>query len=467
MHKKIIFLFIIILLNGLTNTTKLNLLVSLPQFAMVLYFIVFNKIDKAIFWHFLFFITSFTYYGDANTAEAGITLTSYNYAKLKLIGPVGFSHIIATLLFVRVLRRPLIKKNDVFYQFYKFLIYLMITGFGLGFIGFSFSNYYNEGLVQYGSYVIIIFIHTAILYRMNDTVLNERFYEIIVPLLVLFPISTFILSIINPEIIGEPAASFYSMLLLPALLNKKKIAFILIGLIFLIHNSIVLGSSGKSLVMLLFFALFTLVLSFNKNVKLRLPIRSRIIRVISMSFIFSIPTIILILNQKYGGSSSIVSKMYQVRTLGEFILYGGNLQNISSSPYIRVTSLLNILYEGLRNPVILLFGKGYGGYFNDHFNYFSGLDLYRGAFSDRAILSGNYYTGHDTMVTIPMFNGVIGFYLLIKIIIKYFKLSRINFIALSVIPFLLLAFYFDTLIGVTGVLLLFVSTHNTLDLKRM
>jgi hypothetical protein len=421
-----------------------------------------NKIENAIFWHFMFFITSFTYYGDANTSEAGITLASYNYAKLKLIGPIGYAYIIAILLFAIVLRRlPKRKsKNDLFYQFYKLIIYFMITGFGLGLIGFAFNQYYFEGLIRYGSYIIIVFIHTAILYRMNNTALREGLYEIVIPLLALFPICTFILNNINIEPLGVPAASFYTMLLLPALLYNKKISFILIGLFFLVYNSIFFGASGKGLVMLLIFAFITLYLSFTKNVKASYPIRARIIRIISVAFIISIPTIVLILNQTYGGSSFIVSKMYQVRTLVEFVFYRGDVQNIATSPYIRVTSLINILYEGLENPIILLFGRGYGGYFNDHLNYFDGLDLYRGAFSDSAILSGDYYSGHDTMVTVPMFNGLIGLYFLFKIVIKYIKYSKINFIALSVIPFLLLAFYFDTLMGVTGVLLLYIGAFK-------
>ena len=463
MHKKILFLFIIILLNGLTNTTKLNLLVSVPQFTIVLYFIFLNKIDKAIFWHFLFFITSFTYYGGANTTEAGISLVSYNYAKLKLIGPIGFSYIIAILLFVIVLKRQQKKKNDIFHQFYKLITYFMITGFGIGFLGFAFYHYYFEGLIRYGSYTIIIFIHTIILYRNNREVLKKGFFEIIIPLLALFPIGTFVLHYLKPELIGAPAASFYTMLILPALLYNKKVLFILLGLFFLGYNFLFLETSGKSLVMVLIFAFITLYLSFTKKAKANFPIRTNIIRGVSVTFLVSIPTIVLILNQTYDGSSFIVSKMHQVGTLVEFVSFGGGVQNIATSPYIRVTSLMNILHEGIENPFILLFGRGYGGYFNDQLNLFAGLDLYRGAFTDSAILSGNYYSGHDTMVTVPMFNGFVGFYLLFAVLVKYLKFSRINFIALSVIPFLLLAFYFDTLMGVAGVLLLYIGSFRIND----
>ena len=469
MYKKILFLGIIIFLNGLTNVTPLNLLISVPQFALVLYYILNNKIERAIFWHFMFFITSFTYYGDDCTTGAAISFTSYNYAKLKLIGPIGFSQIIAILLFATVLMRTSVNKiiNKPFYQFYKLIRYLLITGFGIGLIGFAFDHYYFMGVLQYGSYIIIIYIHTYILYKINNTILRKDFFEIVIPVLVLFPICTFVLKMINPGLEGGAAASFYSMLLIPALLFNKKILFVLVGLFFIIYNSIFFNTSGKTLIMFLLFILITFLLTFNKNIKAKFLYRAKIFRAICLIFFLLIPTIMLIIDDKFDGSAQISSKIYQTKTLMEFIFFEGGLQYISNSPYIRVTSLINILYEGIKNPIILLFGRGFGGYFNDHLNYFSGMDLSKGAFSDIEINSGDYYSGHDTMVTLPMFNGIIGFYFLLKVLIEYLKLSRINYIALSVIPFLILAFYYDALIGVTGVLLLFVSTHSDLGNEKI
>ena len=469
MYKKIIFLFLIILLNGLTNVTILNTLISVPQFAIVLYFILTNKIERAVFWHFIFFITSYSYYGNAIETEALTNLTSYNYAKLKLIGPFGFSHIISILLFTKVLLRKSTNKRkseQPFYQFYKLVSYLLITGFVIGLMGFTFDHYYLKGLLQYGSYIIIIYIHTYILHKINNNTLRKDLLETVIPLLVLFPICTFLLKLINPELEGGTSAGFYSMLLIPALLFNKKILFVTIGLFFVIYNSIFFSTSGKSLLMLVLFIFFTFLLTYNKNIKALFPNRAKIFRILCTIFFLLIPTIILYITNQFGGSAIISSKMWQVKTLMEFIFLGEGLQLIANSPYIRITSLINVLYEGLSNPIILLFGNGYGGYFNDHFNYFSGIDLSKGAFSDIEIMSGDYYSGHDTIVTVPMLNGIIGFYFLFRVLIKYLKLSRKNYIALSAIPFLMLSFYYDTIIGVTGVLLLFVSTHSFLENEK-
>ena len=215
---------------------------------------------------------------------------------------------------------------------------------------------------------------------------------------------------INPELEGGTSAGFYSMLLIPALLFNKKILFVTIGLFFVIYNSIFFSTSGKSLLMLVLFIFFTFLLTYNKNIKALFPNRAKIFRILCTIFFLLIPTIILYITNQFGGSAIISSKMWQVKTLMEFIFLGEGLQLIANSPYIRITSLINVLYEGLSNPIILLFGNGYGGYFNDHFNYFSGIDLSKGAFSDIEIMSGDYYSGHDTIVTVPMLNGIIGFY---------------------------------------------------------
>lgn len=458
MVKKIIFIFIILLINGITNTTLSNLILTIPQIAIVLFFIITKKIDKAVFWHFIFFITSYTYFGDSQDLQ----LISYNYAKFKLIGPISYSYIVAILLMLIVYKKYSLKvdKSNLFYQFYKMLLYFMLTGFGIGLMGLAFGNYYIEGFINYGSYVIIIFIHTLILLKVGNPQLKRKFYNIIGPILALAPIVNFIIRQFFPEMVDSTALSFFSIMLLPALLYQKRIGIYVLGLTVLFYDMITYGASGKGLILLVLISVFTFFLSFTRDVKKLHPVRARVIRVTMLSFIIAIPTIVVIISNTYGGSAFIVSKMHQVQTLVNFLFFRGGVDTVAASPYIRVTSLINILYEGIHNPFILLFGKGYGGYFQDHFQYFSHLNLYGGAFSDKAILTGHYYTGHDTMVTVPMFNGLIGLFLILKLVWKGIKLSKNNYLTLSVVPFLLLVFYFDTLIGVTGVLLLYVGDIN-------
>lgn len=467
MTKKIVFITLILFFNGLTNTTPLNLLITLPQFGIVLYYIIIGRLEKATYWHFIFFITSFTYYGDLNIQETGYILLSYNYAKFKFFGPISYSYLISIILMIVASLKYSSKKkeNYLFYKFYQLLLFFMISGFGIGLIGMAFRDYYIEGLVQYGSYILIIFIHATLLLKMNSTSLRKQLFDIIPALLALFEISTFLLHQINPQIVDLPAASFYSILLLPALLYQKNVILSLIGLFFIIYNSIIYGNSGKGLILLLLIAFITLFLSTTEEVKKQFPIRSKIIHIGILFFLIAVPSIATLIAISYGGSSFLVSKIHQAKSLLEFALLKGGVEIIAPSPYIRVTSLINILYEGFSNPFTLLFGKGYGGYFNDHFNFFLNLDLASGAFSDKEISSGDFFTGHDSMVTVPMFNGIIGIVLLLKIVWKYIVYSKYNYFLLSCIPFLLLAFYHDTLLGVTGVLLLFIGSHSIVSKK--
>jgi hypothetical protein len=469
MINKIVYIFVILLVNGITNTTPANLPLTILQFGFVLYFICTNRIDKAIFWHFIFFITSFTYYGDSSTNIDNIEIVSYNYAKFKLLGPISYSHALAIILmFIVNLKKTNNESNNgLFSKFYKLIVYFIITGFGIGLLGFIFSNYYLDGVINYGSYIIIIFIHANILLKNNNLFLKNEFNQIIIPLLSILPIVTFILHQINPAIVDSSAASFYSILVLPALLYQKRIILSIVGLFFLFHNMLIYGTSGKSLILLVVLATITLFLSLSKTRKQRFPVRSRLVQLGAFLFIFSIPTLIAIISKTYDGSSFVLSKIHQVTTLTNFLFLKSGVAMIAPSPFIRVASLINIIYEGLSNPFVLLLGKGYGGYFQDNLHYFSNLILSNGGFSDKAIATGHFYTGHDTIVTVPMFNGLLGLFLIVRLSWSFIKNANINFLSLSAIPFLLLAFYFDSLIGITGVLLLYSGDYNSFELFKI
>ena len=138
---------------------------------------------------------------------------------------------------------------------------------------------------------------------------------------------------------------------------------------------------------------------------------------------------------------------------------------MSRSPYIRFASLYNILHEGLSNPLTLLFGNGYGGYFQDGLGLFNGIDLSNGAWGDECIRTGRFTSGHDMMVTVPLFNGLIGVYLIGKIAILYFKRMKFNYLSSAVFFWILLKFYFNTIVAVIGLFLLFASEYKNEKIK--
>ena len=54
---------------------------------------------------------------------------------------------------------------------------------------------------------------------------------------------------------------------------------------------------------------------------------------------------------------------------------GFTLTDISDSPYIRVAEVLNILDNGIRDPLGLIFGHGFGGVYTDSTGLFRNVDV--------------------------------------------------------------------------------------------
>jgi hypothetical protein len=155
-----------------------------------------------------------------------------------------------------------------------------------------------------------------------------------------------------------------------------------------------------------------------------------------------------------GGLSSI--KLHQFLSL-----FSGNLSDIDSSPYIRVVTFIDVVLTFGYNIFHWMFGMGYGGYFTDE----TGLlritpTIDRDAFSTTDIISGYFHSAHDTFCTVPLFNGFVGLFLLLKIVFLYIKRVKYNFLAMSAIPWLFLTFYFNPQLGLTGLMFLFAAEYS-------
>jgi hypothetical protein len=102
-------------------------------------------------------------------------------------------------------------------------------------------------------------------------------------------------------------------------------------------------------------------------------------------------------------------------------------------------------------------GNGFGAYFYDNFNFFSSM-LMKDSFRPEELASGRYGRPHDTFAAVPLANGVIGLFLLLKLTYLYTKRAiRYNFLGFSSILFLCLAFYFNSQLALAGLLMLFAS----------
>lgn len=457
--KYLVIFIAIILVNTLFLANPVNCLFTIIQYFIVLFFVVKNNLDKAVLWHFLFIMLSFSSQGVTAMFE-GDSFSLYDYGSIKLIGPIRISYIINILLLLLLSKRKP-NKEILFYKLYKILSFIMISGVIIGMIGCFFNkNYSFEAFINNGVYVFVVFTSMFILLR----VFNKHFTYLVFHLGLCAIMASVIVSFISFYVFGTKSsysvydmpvsavsAYFAPLLIIGIPFIKQKIyVFISIILMFLSGMNVI---SGKGIFVYAFCLMcllyFVLVDSYTKTL---LGKHYGFIRL----FIISLIPFMAVLISHILLSNSMTS----FKLNSALSIFSGDLDSISASPYIRIASLINIIYEGFINPFTLLFGNGYGGYFRDGMTLFEGLDLSNGAWGDADIQSGNFHSGHDTMITIPLFNGLVGLYLICKIGILYIKRIKYNFLNAVIFLWLFMVFYYNTLFAYIGLFLLIGAEYN-------
>ena len=446
--------------NGFLNCSPLNLLLAVPEFLIVLICIIERKYTKAVLFQFIFITTSFSYnITDSAMDMIGVTsLTSYNYAKFK-IASIPLFFINNVVLIYCLLRDEFTisreaKRSD-FYCFFKFLKVTFIIGIILAIPGFIFLNYFFDGLLTYGSYVFFILTSAYIFLLLYQTDLARQIYEIVpfaICLSALFSIGSQFLGL---EIIGTVYTSYFIGLMLPYALYNKRVFFPLIILGLFLAGSVVFGTGGKYIVQFALLAIAVFILTFSSRIPVSWVKRMGF-RTVFLIIIFTIPLAFVAL---VGVDSNFFYKLHNVQTLLGFF-FGGGIESIDRSPYIRIAEIANILYEDLINPIYLILGRGFGGYYQDVLGLFNSVDISFDTFSDEQLVAKRYYTAHDAFVSVPMISGLIGTFLWLKTIIKYLKHVSQNYLKLVVIPFLFLIYYFDSQIGVIGTFIMFAAEYD-------
>jgi hypothetical protein len=129
---------------------------------------------------------------------------------------------------------------------------------------------------------------------------------------------------------------------------------------------------------------------------------------------------------------------------------------IPESPRVRIVEIMSIFNELFRNPIYLLFGKGYGSYFSDNFKLLANMDLIN-AYKAVEITNNKYGGVHDSFSSIPLANGLFGLTLIFRLTFKYIKMIKYNFMAYAAIPWLAFTFYYNVQFGIVAMLLLYCS----------
>lgn len=453
--------------NGYLNCSPMNLLLSVPEFLVVLYFAIRKRYTKAVLLHVIFIVTSFSYnLTDRALDVIGVSsLTSYNYAKFKIASvPLFFvNNVIITFLLLKnkykVSKRA--RRSD-FYQFFRFLWITFLIGILLGLPGLLFFDYFFEGFITYGSYVFFLLTTSYLLLLLYRTDLARRLYDVIPLLICISIIFSMSASLFGASFIGEVYATYFTAILLPYSLYNKKAVIPLIILMLYMITSVAYGIGGKNIIQFILLFITVGILSFNHKV----PVPRKKLRSFRIAYLFIIISIPIILVTFVGADSNFFFKLHGVKSLFGFF-FGGNMLDIDRSPYIRVAEVANVLYEDLLNPIYLFFGRGFGGYYQDHLGLFYNVDISYDTFSAEQLVARRYYTAHDAFVSVPMVSGLIGTYFWLKTIYVYLKHATRNYLKLVVIPFLLLVYYFDSQIGAMGTVMMFAAEANGVAFKRI
>ena len=449
--------------NIIYRTSPLSLILCIPQYCIIILYIIKKEYRKACFYHLLFILLSV----EARTAiltEEEIKLGMYSYGKVKFLGQIGYNHLIGIIIWISVLiKYPIIHyKDTLLYKFHQIVVLLAIGGISIGIVGLIFFNYSMKYFLGPTVYIITAYIYTDILLRLYHKKYIQKFYSHAIYLTIAAVISAticFHILDIYAQYSTEKSIIYNEMYtltpcLLIALLQISNKRILIISSLICYGLNLYAGARGFQLIMTITAFIFFIYLLYTSN-KFKF-----------LKYAFSIFLLIYILNSTdiINQSSKLTSiKLEQLKSI--ITLFWGDtsfwerIQNMPESPLVRISEFLNILHNGISNPIGLIFGKGFGGYFIDSLNLFNGLKLLE-AYPDEVIASGQYTTAHDVYPTVLLYNGIIGLFLILYIGIKYIKHIRNNFLVFAAFTLFLFSFYYNPMRLISCIFMLYAAEYK-------
>ncbi len=439
----------IVLLNMLTLAEPTNLLVTIPQYVIVIALIAGGDYKNATLLHFSFFILSLSIQKTLGLMESQ-SVPLYNYGSMKLIGPVRLSYLINIVLVIICASKGLKPRKDIaFYKLFKTFLYISGIATVVGFLGLVVHPYYTfSGFISPVVYMFVVLSTCYVLLCLaTDDFIKSCYYIALLATMAgvfasyisytFFNIST---SYSVYDIFYCADCMWFAAILVAGVLSIKEKTPLYLSLIilFLIYMNVMEGKTVFNLAFAMGCLLYYVF--FDKQSIAHHRIASYTLRPLLIVGSFLIITRMTLSNDSMS--------LYKIQSA--LSIFSSNVDDIANSPYIRIASLQNVIYEGFRNPFILIFGNGYGGYFTDNLNLFAGFDISVSGWTEDVARTGRFPNGHDTMVNVPFYNGLIGTFLIIKICYLYIKRIKFNFMNSVAFMWILLMFYFNTIFAVMG-----------------
>lgn len=456
--KYLIFIYIVGMVLNIALAKSLMLIIpTIFEILVVLLFVLKGNLKKAAFLHLVFMVLCF----DVTTGLGNDTVV-YSYYKLKIIGLVGVNQIIGLLLYIIVrLRYPKIAHFGLLYKAYKVFIYLAISGTIIGVFGVCFYDYEFKAILTPLVYIISAIIYTEILLRLCSCVYLRLYYENAIYLIVAAPIAcAFCFNILGVSFkYGTVDAFIYHDVyvlvpsLLIALFQVKGCRFLfLISIICYAVNLYVGGRGIHFMMMAICLVIYIYILYTSpqyKYVKLGFPF-------------LSLGVVSYIVGKVSSASQLAVNKFTEMISLVNLINGQGafltRIQSIQESPLVRIGEFLNICYQGIYNPLGLMLGKGYGGYFFDYLGIFRTLTL-AGAYSTEVIALGRYNSAHTVFPCALLYNGVIGLFMILRLGLLSLIRIKTCFLYFAGVALFCYSFYFNPIALVSFIFILYGSMY--------
>lgn len=459
----ILVLCILEIANMVFMDSSLNMLICIPEFIIVLYFLFCNSLGTALLLHIIFSLTTFS----VSFALHDEALMSYS--SLKLFGPFTIAYIILGLMWVMVISKPIkAPRYSLIFKTRKLCLTLFVIASLIAFLGVLAFNYKFSHIIGPLLYMGICVLYLDIFVRLYERNFLQKCYYIGLALLIASPIASFIsfnllgikalYSVFDTFIMNE--AFMLTPLLILFLVNpeeKKLMVSIYVALICYLILIAQSGRGGHFLNIAICTVFLIYLLYFNKNDGKRLQSGQSLLRLLLPLVLFV--TSGYIFTSSLNTSASLANtKLSQFMSIFSVFSGGGvNIDNLANSPYMRVAEFLNIFDIEWHNPISFIMGKGYGGTYTDSLGLFTGIDLTEGSFSEEEALSGVFATAHSMYPNVLLYHGFIGLVLFIRHGIVYLtKIKYCPFIFASFSLFLY-SFYFNVLLLIVCLFVLFAA----------
>lgn len=454
-----IFFTFITLINIVFMKSDALLAITLPEYLLVLYFILKNEYQKALYWHIVFTVAC---------VNAGTVILegSLSYAKIKLVGPLTLNYILLGIMWLLVRHLPVrVERDSLLLKSRNLFELFIIIGGLVGCFGFVVDgNYMIRYFIEILLYVVIAFLYVDMLIRLYSEKMSKLFAVSTLCMItastaaVLF--SFYVFGVITEYSVDESFINnpiyYISPCLLIAFFQVKDFQLKLIslsGIIFYGVGSVIISRGSTFLTTFVAITLLIYIVYFKRN---KFQGRLTIKIILPAILIIGIPSLIGVIISSGTVSNTKFEQFTSLIRLFDFSTsLPSRLTDVDRSPYIRIAEVLDVIDNGINNIIALIIGKGYGGYYTDSLNLFSGIDLSNGAFPYEMIKVGRFYKGHSVYPTALLYNGMIGLVLLLRLGLMYLKNIDKTFLVFSGFMLFMYGFYFDPVALVSNIMALF------------